>query len=110
VADSGGNALVDADFSTPEDFNAQNNVIETTSAVDQVADSTGTLQTTVDNPGGWQLSRGEIFTGGGNSTQGVTTTSSNVKRPLHPRDYMVILGRSSSTGDVTYRLDMDQDW
>jgi hypothetical protein len=111
VKDGGGNALEDSDFSTPVDFSPQNNVFETTSNVDQVVDSTGTLQTSMSNPGGWQLARGELFEAGtGNESQGATTTNPAVKRPFYPRDYMVIMGKSSTAGDVNYRLDVEQDW
>jgi len=34
----------------------------------------------------------------------------NIKRPLYPDDYLVVLGKSESTGDLTYLVQFEQDW
>lgn len=110
VLDSGGNELVDGDFSIPNDLSDENSAIETATAVEQVADSSGTTSTSVSDPGGWQLGRSELFDDSGNSSSSKTTTRSIVKRQLLPRDIMVVLGKSGSTGDVSYQIDFEQDW
>lgn len=110
VADSGGNALEDSDFSTPPEFNGRNNVLETTANAAQFADSAGTLTTSASDPGGWQLGRGELYSGGGNNISGSTSSPENTKRPIYERDYILVLGKSPSTGDVTYQLEFEQDW
>jgi hypothetical protein len=110
VLDSGGNTLVDADFSIAEDFDEQNSVIETSSAVAQVADSSGATGTSVSNPGGWQLARAELFTGSGKAVAGASRVPAGVKRPVYPRDVVVVLGKSGTSGDVSYQLQFEQDF
>jgi len=110
VADANGDPLVDSDFSTPPEMNSQNNNIETTSAIEQVANGSGTLQTSVDDVGGFQIGRDILPAGGGNSVSGDTTTPTNIKRPVYPDDYLVVLGKSSKTGDVSYQIQFEQDW
>jgi len=110
VKDGAGDALVDSDFSVPAEFNPRNNVIESTNAVEQIADNTGTLQTSVTNPGGFQLGRSELYSSSGRTATAQTPLQGNVKRPLYERDYLVILGRTSATGDVSYQVQFEQDF
>jgi len=110
VADANGDALVDSDFETPPEMNAQNNNIETTTAVEQVVNGSGTLQTAVDDVGGFQTGRDILTAGGGNSLASDTATPTEIKRPLYPDDYLVVLGKSAATGDVTYQIQFEQDW
>ena len=55
VRDSGGNLLDDTDFSVPAEMSATNSVVETTTNAAQFPDSTGTLQTSAADPGGYQV-------------------------------------------------------
>jgi len=111
VADSGGSQLVDGDFSTPNELSAQNSVIETSTAVDQVADSTGTLQTSMTDPGGYQLGYGSLTSegaGGGNAR--TSSRARTQKRTVTAGDYVVVMIRSDSTGDLKFDIQFEQDW
>lgn len=110
VADSGGNPLEDADFDTPPETQATNSVIETTTAVDQVANANGTVQTSVSDPGGYQLRASAIYTGVGQNTTGVEAPQAVTKRELSARDIGVVLAKSSSTGNIGYSTRFEQDW
>ena len=110
VLDANGDPLVDADYATPPEWSPANNVLETSTAVDQFPDSTGTPQTTLQNPGGWQMGRTELFVGGGNQVTGTTDVTNGAKRPLYGQDVGVVLGRSVNTGTVSYQVQNTQDW
>lgn len=110
VLDGNGDPLTDGDYSTPPEFMRANNVIETSAAVEQAPDETGTPQTSTTTPGGWQLNRAELFVGSGNQPTGTTNVSDGVKRPMYGLDTLVLFARSANTGTVEYQIQTNQDW
>jgi hypothetical protein len=110
VADANGNQLTDSNFEVLPEFNPQNNVLQTSTDVEQVANNTGTLQTTIDNPGGFQIGRDILAAGSGPEATGDVPNLTNIKRPLYADDLFVIFGKTASTGDVSYQIQFEQDW
>jgi hypothetical protein len=112
VLDSGGNELVDGDFSTPNELSATNSVIETSGAVEQVVDSTGTTQTSMANPGGYQVAYGSLTASGsgGAGSTGVSSRARTQKRAVPNGDIAVIMARSDSTGTINGDVQFEQDW
>jgi len=112
VLDTDGNPLDDADFSTPVELSATNSVIQTSSAVEQVVDSTGTAQTSMPNPGGYQVAYGSLTatgSGGAGSTR-ISSRARTQKRAIPNGDVAVIMARSDSTGDIDGDIQFEQDW
>ena len=112
VLDGNGDPLVDADFDTPAELSAANSVIETSLAVEQVPDSTGTPQTSMTNPGGYQVAYGSLTaagSGGAGSTR-VSSRARTQKRAVPNGDIAVIMARSNSTGTVNGDIQFEQDW
>lgn len=110
VLDADGNPLSDAQYTTPSTFSAVNNVIETSTAVAQFPDSTGTPVTTAAGPGGWQVGFDTLKNGGGNTISADAPASAISKRPVYPRDVVVFLGYAEGTGDVSFQYRTEQDW
>jgi len=110
VLDTDGNELTDSDFSTPAEFMRQNNAVEVSGAVEQVADSSGTTQTSMADPGGFQIGYDLLTTASGNDVTSEVNTSVLAKRPLYDRDIAVVLANAGATGDVTFLLRHEQDW
>lgn len=110
VLDANGDPLTDADFSYPEEVSPQNNVIQTTTAVEQFPDNTGTPQTSMTNAGGWQLARSELLDGSGRSLAGTSPLAVDAKRPLYARDIAVVLGKASTADAMSYQIQTQQDW
>lgn len=112
LADANGNAIVDADFSTPVEHSAQGSVVETTAAVDRFPDADGTVQTDgqATNPGGYQEGYASLATSGQGSTQHRTQAGQQAKREVNGRDVVVFLGRAGATGDVTVNVTTEQQW
>lgn len=112
VLDGGGAPLDDADYSTPVELSDTNSVIQTSDAVEQVPDSTGTQQTTMPNPGGYQVAYGSLTatgSGGAGSTR-VSSRARTQKRAVPNGDVAVIMGRSDSSGTITGDVQFEQDW
>lgn len=110
VLDANGNPLTDTDFGVPQEASAQNNVIQQSTAVEQFPDNTGTPQTSMTNPGGWQLARSELLNESGNQLASSAELGVDAKRPIYSRDYAVALLKSGSTGTVKYQVQTEQDW
>lgn len=111
VLDTDGNTLTDADYSVPEELSATNSVLQSSTAVEQVPDSTGTIQTSMVNPGGYQVAYGSLTsTGSGGSAARVSSRARTQKRAVPNGDVAVIMARSPSTGTVTGDAQFDQDW
>jgi hypothetical protein len=110
VADANGDPLQDANFDTPNEQTGANSVLEFNPNVDQVVDSTGTLQTTMADPGGIQLQASALYVNGGQNETGEVGPGAKVKRQLTDRDYGVVMVKSGSTGPISYDLQTEQDW
>jgi len=112
VLDGGGAALTDADFSTPPELSATNSVIETSDAVEQVPDSTGTTQTSMTNPGGYQVAYGSLTSSGaqGTGSARVSSRARTQKRAIPNGDVAVIMARSDSTQTVNGDVQFEEDW
>lgn len=110
VRDANGDPLDDTDFSTPNELNGTNSVIETATAVAQFPDNTGTLVTSATNPGGYQLGLATRYTSGSGGKISSTGAGIDAKRVLASGDYAVLLVRATATGDFDYEVTIDQDW
>lgn len=110
VLDGVGDPLTDADFTFPEETSAGNNVIQESTAVEQFPDNTGTPQTSMTNPGGWQLARTELLNASGNQLASSAALGVEAKRPIYSQDVAVVLGRSGTVGDMSYQMQVEQDW
>jgi hypothetical protein len=110
VLDTNGDELVAGDFSTPEILLAENSVIETTEAVEQIPDESGNTGTSQTDPGGIQIQHDVLTTASGNATASNTGTAVVAKRPLYARDVGVVVANSEATGDVTFSIRFEEDW
>lgn len=110
VLDTNGDQLTDADFSVPNETSPQNSVIEESTAVEQFPDSTGTPQTSMTNPGGWQLARSELLSESKRALASAADIPVEAKRPIYDGDIAVILAKSGTAGDISYQLQTEQDW
>jgi len=114
VLDTNGDPLTDGDFSTPEELSALNSVIQTAGAVEQVPDSTGTAQTSMTDPGGYQVAYGSLTASGGTTgppgSGRVSSRARTQKRLIPNGDIAVIMARSDSTGTIDGDLQFEQDW
>jgi hypothetical protein len=102
-------ALTDSDFSTPEEQNATNSVVETTdgSTVTHFPDSSGSTTQSADEPGGYQVGWNT-----NRSYEGETTRSSEVqeKYGVYDGDYIVLVAKPSNTTDISLSYITEQDW
>lgn len=110
VQDANGNELTDADFDPPNPMSGSNSVVQSSQAVDQVANADGVVSTSVADPGGYQLQTSSIYTGSGQSRTQSVNTFGVPKRELSSRDVGVVLAKSNSTGDISYDIRFEQDW
>jgi hypothetical protein len=111
VLDGNGNVLTDANFSTPIELSDINSVIQTSSDVEQVPDATGTIQTSMPDPGGYQVGYGSLTsTGSQGSSSRVSSRARTQKRAIPNGDIAVIMARSNSTGTVNGDVQFEQDW
>lgn len=110
VLDGAGNTLTDADFSYPPESSSTNNVIQESTAVEQAPDNTGTPQSSMTNPGGWQLARSELLSDSGRTLASSAALGVEAKRPIYEQDFAVVLGKSPTAGDVSYQIQTEQDW
>lgn len=114
VTDGTGTPLGDGDFSTPAELSSKNSVIEASDAVEQIPDSTGTLQTATQDPGGYQVAYGSLTTtgAGGAGSARVSSRARIQKRAIPNSDVAVIMGRSAgqSTGTITGEVQFEEDW
>lgn len=110
VKNSSGNALTDSDYSVPNEHNSENTSIEITEAVDQAADSSGTVTSSASNPGGWQIGYASLYTSGESNNSPRNATQKQQKRPLYGRDVGVVWAKAGSAGDVTFEITTEQDW
>lgn len=111
VLDTNGDPLTDADYSTPTELSEINSVIQVSNAVEQAPDSTGTPQTSMANPGGYQVGFGTLTaSGSGGQTTRISTSARTQKRAIPNGDVAVIMARSDSTGTITADVTFEQDW
>lgn len=107
VTDGGGNPLVDADFGVPDEINTQNSAIQTTEAVEQVVDNTGTLQTSMQHPGGYQIGFSTLTT---DKKSTAAAQSPGTKAQIVEDDIMVVLVETGASGDIKWRNTIEEDW
>jgi hypothetical protein len=98
-----------SNFAIPDETNGLASSIEATTDVTQIPDTTGTLQTSTNQPGGYQITWSSTDVQG----QGATaTTSSAVReelRRLHDTDIGVVLVKADSTGSVEFEVNTLQE-
>lgn len=110
VLDADGNELADADFSAPGSQSPTNSVLEVSDAVDQVPDDTGTVATSVTNPGGYQVGYGSWYESGSGSKTAVSSGSATRKREVDSNDIAVLLAKTTDGGTIAGESITEQDW
>lgn len=110
VREGDGTTLDDADFSTPPELSATNSVLERSTAVEQIVDATGTLQTSTPNPGGYQVGYASLTTTGQGGSTRQTSRAATEKRQKPVDRYFVLLAKSGTTGDILGNIQFDQDF
>lgn len=110
LANGSGGALVDGDFSTPPEHSALNSVIESTTAVAEFPDATGTTGPSAANPGGYQLGFASRHSSGTGSKTQTDSGSATPKREVSARDVCVFLAKAEVAGDVTVEYITQQNW
>jgi len=88
----------------------QNSVIETSTALTQAADSTGSVTTSTSNTGGFQLSYASLYSTGRNDKKGQVNNSMQRKRPIYSSDTVGFWGNVTDTGDITFEVTTEEDW
>lgn len=97
-------------FTTPQEHNATNSVVEETTTVSTLPDNTGSVVSNATNTGGYQVGYGSLTTTGQGSKSETSAIGRTTKRTI-PRDNVVIIaGYSGSTGTVTFEYRTEQDW
>ena len=99
-------------WGVPPEWSEENNILETRSDVDQIADQDGNLTATPSNPGGYQLGYHSSI-GDLGSDKGQPSESQTEKAFLHEDDVAVVLGRVVSSGaasDATIYTKWSQGW
>ena len=102
-------------WQTPIEHSDRNSVIEiagtrTTPDVTTFPDNTGTVGTSADNPGGYQLGYGSWYTSGTGSKSSVSSGATTRKREVTGGDVCVFLANASTTGDMTVEVISEQDF
>jgi len=110
VLNGSGNELQDSNFTTPPERQSSSTVVETNDNVDQITNDSGTITTSTDDPGGFQIASGALFAGTGQDSSQSTTPRGKIKRPLWATEIGVILVKSGATGDIQYDIAFEEDW
>jgi hypothetical protein len=98
-------------WSTPAVWNAQNNALQTRTDVTGVPNQSGTINATVSDPGGYQIGRSTVIPVTGDYTEGKAAGGNQTQKQGIPTgDYLVILAKSGTLGDVDYEVVFEQDW
>jgi hypothetical protein len=98
-------------WSTPAVWNSQNNALETRTDVTGVPNQSGSVNATVSDPGGYQIGRSTVIPVTGDYTEGKASSGNQTQKQGIPTgDYLVILAKSGTVGDVDYELTFEQDW
>ncbi len=98
-------------WSVPPEWNAQNNVIETRTDVDGIPGGDGTVAGTQDDPGGFQVGGQALYPAGQGKSIGAGEGSArDRKRFVSPRDIVVVLLKSTSTGTFSYEPIFEQNF
>jgi len=111
VADSNGDPLTNADFSTPPAHSEKNSALEVSNAVAQVADETGVLQPSMQSPGGYQVGYSSWYTVGTGTKTQRSSGGRTRKRQLPDGDIgVVLINATATTADVVGEIITEQDW
>lgn len=110
VLNGSGVQLSDSDFVTPGQQSPTSSVVETSTAVDQAADDTGTPTTSTASTGGYQIGWATQRTSGAGSKTTVSGSQSDVKAPIYGQDVVVIWGNADNAADVVYEIQTEQDF
>lgn len=100
-------------WSTPDGLSPNNSVLQVRNDVDQIVDQSGNLQSTTDNPGGYQIIASEITKAGkivGTAPPSETPLTKEIRR-VYDDDVAVVLAKSPSS-DETFdmRYDVNESW
>lgn len=108
IHESDDTQLDDADFDPPAVLATQNSALETSEAVTQVVESDGsTFSASMSNPGGYQIGYDRL-TSSNKAT--ASFRAPNVRQQIPPQDIIVVMGKCSSTGNVTTAIGVEEDW
>lgn len=98
-------------WGVPGEWLAQNNAIQTRDDVSAIPDNDGTTAATKTNPGGFQIGRSILLPSADDFKKGSTEGGDvQQKRDVPQGIFLVVLGKASSVGDVTYEISFEQDW
>lgn len=98
-------------WSMPEGWSRQNNALETRTDITDIPSNDGTLTPTTSSPGGYQVGRSVLIPISGQLQKGASKGGGGKqKRGFSNKSYCVVLGKSGSTGDVTYETAFEQDF
>lgn len=112
VLDSGGNVLVDSDFSTPELMTKINTSIEVTKNVAQAPDKNGTPQSSIlQGPlGGYTVGYSSFLQEGSGQNKVRNQNSLQVKRLVPDGDITVFWARAENAETAKFQYVTEQDW
>jgi len=74
--------------------------------------SLGTTQTSMPNPGGYQVAYGSLTSSGsaGSGSARVSSRAREQKRAVPNGDVAVVMARSGSTGTINGDIQLEEDW
>lgn len=98
-------------WSVPDVWNATNNALETRTDITGIPDNGGNIVANATNLGGYQIGRSVLIPVSGQFQKGISSGGvQQQKRDIPTRDYLVIFGKASQTGNATYEFVTEQDW
>lgn len=98
-------------WSVPSEWLRANNALEMRTDINSIPNNDGTTSATVSNPGGYQVGRSILIPISGQYQKGALSGGQQFQKRGIPQDkYLVILGKSSSLGNVDYEVIFEQDF
>lgn len=97
-------------WAAPSPLTATSSVMEARADVSDIVDTAGATQSTTTDPGGFSLSTAAITPAGKKFKTGASSEATNEKANVPRDDIAVAMGKATSTGDVLYATDWEEDW
>lgn len=97
-------------WSSPSPLIDNETVLQSRNDVDQINDNTGTLQSTTNSPGGYQLTRTVITPADQQFKEGIISASADINSSLFNQDIGVVLAKSLGSGDIEFELSFLEQW
>lgn len=105
VAFTGGDS-----WDVPPPLTPSSSVLETRADIDTIPNRDGAAVATATEPGPFNLNTADLTPTGKQFQKGASSDPSRQKRTLPRDDLAIVLGKSSSTGTVTYSFGDEEDW